>query len=36
MFLGDDDTTMFHIAVVVVERPDAITARLVDTANSVE
>jgi hypothetical protein len=34
--LGDDDTTMFHVAVVVIERPDAIIARLVDTANSVE
>jgi hypothetical protein len=31
-----DDTTMFHVAVVVIERPDAIMARLVDTANYVE
>ena len=34
--LGTDDTTMFHVAVVVIERPDAIISRLVDTANSVE
>jgi hypothetical protein len=33
---GEDDTTMFHVAVIVMERPDAIMARLVDTANSVE
>ena len=33
--LGDDDTTMFHVAVIVIERPDTIMARLVDTANSV-
>src|SRR5215216_133376 len=34
--LGDDDTTMFQVAVIVIESPDAIMARLVDTANSVE
>src|SRR5918998_4889040 len=34
--LGDDDTMMFHVAVIVIERPDAIMAKSVDTANSVE
>ena len=34
--LGEDDTTMFHVPVIVIERPDAIMARLIDTANSVE
>jgi hypothetical protein len=34
--LGDDDTTIFHVAVIVIERPDAIMARLADTAISAE
>ena len=33
---GDDDTTIFHVAVIVIERPDAIMAKLVDTVTSVE
>src|SRR5215211_6882788 len=33
---GDDDTTMFHVAVIVSDRPLAIMARFADTANSVE
>ena len=34
--LGDDETTMFHVAVTVSERPEAMIAKLVDTAISVE
>jgi len=34
--LGDDDTMMFHVAVIVIERPDAIMARLIDTSGFVE
>ncbi len=33
---GDDDTTMFHVAVAVSDRPEAITARFADTASSDE
>jgi hypothetical protein len=33
---GDDDTTMFHVAVIVSDSPLAITAKFADTANSVE
>jgi hypothetical protein len=33
---GDLDTTMFHVEVIVSERPLAITARFVDTANPFE
>jgi hypothetical protein len=34
--LGDDDTMIFHVEVIVIESPDAIMARLIDTAGFVE
>jgi len=34
--LGEEDTTIFHVAVIVIERPDAIMAKFVDTVTSVE
>ena len=33
---GEDDTTMFHVAVIVNDRPLAIIAKFADIANSVE
>ena len=34
--LGDEDTTIFYVAVTVIERPDAIIDRLIETAGFVE
>ena len=34
--LGDDDTTIFHVVVIVSDRPMAIMAKFTETTNSVE
>src|SRR5919198_3866421 len=34
--LGADETTMFHVAVIASDSPDAITARFADTSRPVE